>query len=439
MSSKKVTFTACGGANFINNSAYFFRFGDDEVLGIDWGGHSKDRQRQPVTYEGPKPKWLIYSHPHDDHIGMGPLFQRDNPDTRIFATEECKILTELSWNDKIRIAERRNQNKPFTREEMSAALSGIETFHSPGPDKAHPTRLQLSDNLTVYAYHSGHVLGGVFFLMEYKREFYLFTSDICFRDRALLKGAPLINFHNNNCRAIIRESTYINRNFETRQETAVKFVKFVESILNNGGKVLIATMSIDRTQDVFSTLEDLGIVRRWPVYIDGSGRATAVYMDYLPGAKKKLSKALSFSSFREREEMARSKKPAVILSTSGMMNKGTFSAFWASRLINRGENGIASVSYQDPDGQGFMILNSTHGQLLEIDGQPCYRRACQIGQFEFSNHMDGAEGMALEYRVRPDTIVYTHGEDREIERYIRSRTGDGIQRVKSLVGKEVSL
>jgi len=422
----KVSFIAGGGANNIGGSFYVLKVGDINI-GLEFGANLGGWEGiEPVHNIVPHLDYLLLSHAHFDHIGLLPVAFRKFPGVKIFASPETKELGRILWRQTLRKAVIDGVTPPFTEEESNNAYEAVNVL--PFKDEI---RL-AGDRIIVYPVPAGHILGSLSFLIIIDGKFYFFTGDLCPRDRSLIKSAMKIGLEK--CKLLIRESTYINERFKkSRAEEIDNLVNFANKTIKRRGKVLIAALSIDRAQDIFSICHEAGL---GPIYLDGSRNVFEIYRRFLSGAEV-LGNARWFRSEWERKNFSRSSEPAIVIASSGMMYKGSPSAILAGDMVYKEENAVALVNYQDPSGQGHLLANAKKGQVILFNGSSV-RVKCEVRQFNFSAHMDGKEGEELEERTNPETIIYVHGEDRKIDEYI-GRHKDGRRRIKAVVGKEVDI
>lgn len=419
-----VSFVAGGGANSIGFSAYILKLGDFHLL-IDWGGgYDPNNFSEEPQYDGFIDA-LLMSHGHHDHITMVPRLYRRYPKLKIYGTAPTKDLSLLGWRETLRIATKRKLTPPFVECDTQSALGAIQVIEENKETK-------LTDEISVFPIHGGHILGAVSFLIRYNGEIYFFTNDICFHNRYLIDGAPILNL--DRCRLLVRESTYINRDVGDREKIKKQLIADAAAVLARRGRLLIPGLSIDRIQDIFGDLRgaELG-----PIYIDGAWKATEIYLKYLGERAATLQGALRFSNNGERARFLSSREPGIIIASSGMVFHNTLSSVWAENLLYQPNDAIFTVNYQSPDGQGFLLNTTPAGKFVPWNDGIVQVR-CERKEFNKSAHMDGPEGEELERRLNPDTIIYTHGEDVEIDQYIADHK-DQRQRIKALVGKEVEL
>lgn len=418
----KVSFIAGGGANSIGCSFYRLKLGDF-YLGIDWGGGYGSVYDEP-QYDGPLDALLI-SHGHHDHATMVPKLHHKYPELKIFATAPTRDLSLLNWRQTLKRAVNLKLKPPFDEYDIKRTVNMIQSFRV-------NEELKFNDDISVFPLSAGHILGAVSFLISYQGELYFFTNDICFHHRYLIDGAPPLHFER--CRLLVRESTYINKDVGDRRVIKRQLVNDAAKVLERRGRLLIPGLSIDRIQDVFGDLYEAGL---WPIYIDGAQKPTDIYLRYLGDRATPLRNALRFKNEGERRQFLRSRKPGIVIASSGMVYPNTPSAFWAEELLYQKNDAIFIVNYQEPDGQGFLLKTAPNGKCISLNNQ-FVRANCERNEYIKSAHMDGPEGEALEERLNPDAIIYAHGENDEIDKYIAGHQ-DEKQRIKALVGKEVEL
>lgn len=416
----RISFLSGGGANFIGKSFYRLKLGDVH-LGVDWGGGFPDGEPE---YDGPL-DYLFFSHAHYDHMGMAPRILRKFPEVKMFAHPATVELAKVGWRQGLKKYARSATPAPFSKQEMEEMEAKIIPI-------AEKRGLDLTGDISVLPILANHILGSLSFLITFQGENYFFTNDICFHDRSLMTAAP--KFELERSKLLVRESTYINDFFDDRRQIEANLVASVQQALDDGKQVLIAALSIDRTQDVYTILERNGV---FPLYVDGSRGASRIYQEYL--GKDLFRYARNFRDRGERIKLINSGQPAVIIASSGMIHRDTLSAWWAEQFIYRDNAAVFMVNYQDPCGQGYVLANSKKGEFFFFNDS-LFQRRCDVEQFNLSAHMDKAAGEELEERLNPEVVVYTHGEDVKIESYLNEHQSEyGRTRVKSLVGKEIEL
>jgi len=421
-------FVAGGGANHIGGSHYVL-FAGDVPIGFDFGSYLQGEGEVLLPKIVAPIKHLILTHGHFDHVGMVPVARRLFPGLKIYASVETAELARILWGQTLRKCDLEGTLAPFTLDEANEARKSIIELPLDGEEL-------YIDGISVTPISAGHILGAKSFVVEVDGEVAFVTGDVSYRNRSLIKGASKFEAPNG-IKLLVRESTYITQEFEeTREKVIERFIKATTKTLEAGGQVLVPALSIDRAQDIFCIYKASGIDSKYPLYIDGSRSTFGVYRDFLPDGHL-LDSATWFESKRQKSDFLKSRRPGMVISSSGMVYKDTPSAWWAQRLLGVRGSSVFFVNYQDPNGPGFGLVASRDGQHVFVNGVSV-RRQCNIEQFEFSSHMDGLEGEDLERRLNPETTIYIHGDEYKIDAYLALKSGDGQRRIKAMVGQEVS-
>lgn len=428
----RATFAAAGGANFIGASAYILKL--SKSLSVDWGHGVNQGSPDGPQYDGPL-DYLLLSHGHFDHIGLVPEAVRRWPHLKIIATEETKEIAKVVWRQTIH--KHKNNGRfdstkaltpaPFTEEEALAAEKAIVVV---SPQET----VRLGGEIGVTPIRSGHILGAVSYLIVFEGETYFFSGDICFHESFFVPGAPLYSL--DRCRLLVRESVYLNEDFEDRQKVIGDFQQAAGEVLERGGQLLVPALSTHRTQEIYAIAVSAGL---GPVYIDGSQAVTEIYRKHAPQNGEILENVPRFSSRQERMRLLRSEEPAIIVASSGMVYEHTLSAMWAENLLFRENCAIFTVNYLDPCSQGFTLNKSRKGQYIPFNGH-IVQRLCEIRHFPLSAHMDKTDGQEMEDRLNPNVVVYVHGENSQMDSYLEKYPGTAKRKkVKAEIGKEIEL
>ena len=68
---------------------------------------------------------ILLTHSHLDHSGMIPWLCRENRDARVLSTESTYEVSQLIWQDTLKIADMEGHHRPFEPEDIRMAMSSF--------------------------------------------------------------------------------------------------------------------------------------------------------------------------------------------------------------------------------------------------------------------------------------------------------------------------
>jgi metallo-beta-lactamase family protein len=237
---------------------------------------------------------------------------------------------------------------------------------------------------------------------------------------------------------IVLESTYGNRTHQDQGVALKEFANIINRTVERGGKVIIPTFAIERAQELIfhlKTLMNEEKIPRLPVYVDSpmAVNATGVFNihpecfnsniqdQFISKGKNpfSVSSLHCVQDFKESLEVARSRKPCIILAANGMCESG--------RIINHLKYGVSNsrntiliVGYQGEHTLGRDILEKEPVLTIEDDQ---YKLNAEVQSLSaFSSHGDFQE--QLNWLKQVDTsklkkIFIVHG-DAEAQEFLKS-------------------
>jgi metallo-beta-lactamase family protein len=227
---------------------------------------------------------------------------------------------------------------------------------------------------------------------------------------------------------LIMESTYGNRSRDTDNDRTEELYGIVRRTIDRGGKVVIPSFAVGRTQEVLARLNDLvesGRIPGIPVFVDSpmAISATRIFGEHPQALSDKAIELiregddplefpdLHFTrSVEDSKAIADVDGPAVIISASGMCTAGRIKHH-LSAYISDPRTTILFVGYQ---------AAGTLGRLIESGVSPVrifgawHDVNAEITKIEgFSAHADREELHAWFESLggRPDKTIIVHGEE----------------------------
>ncbi len=267
-----------GAAREVTGSCHILRANGKTVL-LDCGmfqGHRKETAQKNETLPVPIDEIdaVVLSHAHIDHSGRLPFLAKKGYSRTIFATAATRDLCAVMLADSAHIQESdarhlAKHSKGFieplytmrdaTRvQEIMVGFPYNKTF-----DVVPGIRCTYVD--------AGHILGSASVLLDVTEngatKRLVFSGDIGRPGLAIIRDPVIPDGAN----AVIMESTYGNRDHESVAGARAKLATVVRDTAARGGRVLIPSFAVGRTQELLYNLNGLsreGAIPAIPIYVD---------------------------------------------------------------------------------------------------------------------------------------------------------------------------
>ncbi|MEP6834568.1 MAG: MBL fold metallo-hydrolase [Gemmatimonas sp.] len=312
--------------------------------GLFQGRRSESRSKnEKLPYDPEQLDAIVLSHAHIDHAGRLPLLVRRGFRHTIWATAATRDLCAVMLADSAHIQEKDAEFLSRRGKEHAAPLYSM--------DDATRTQKQMIGvpyekwfdvvpGVRAQFVEAGHILGSASVLLEVteagETKRLVFSGDVgrnglpIIRDPAPPKGGADV---------VIIESTYGNRDHESVAGAREHLARVVRETSARGGRTLIPSFAVGRTQELVYDLHALhraGQIPSIPIYIDSplAFNATAVFelhpevFDHNEDLVRITKDLFAFPLLRFTREVAESKAlnsaigPMVIISASGMAESG---------------------------------------------------------------------------------------------------------------------
>ncbi|MFA6974783.1 MAG: MBL fold metallo-hydrolase [Candidatus Paceibacterota bacterium] len=365
MIDQKTKLIFCSGVSTVTGANFLLKINNGKNILIDCGliqgeSFADEANRKDFIYKPDSIDCLLVTHAHLDHVGRIPKLIREGFSGMIYSTPETKILAELVLNDALGI---------LTKE---AEINGLETLYSEDDIKKafslwetveYHKSLEIFDGVSIFMKDAGHILGSAMIEVSIKNDRkdtkILFTGDLGNSPSPLLRDTEPIG----DIDYLIIESTYGDRNHESREESTLKLEKIIKDTVDRGGTLVIPTFSVDRTQVLLYEINNLvekGKIPSIPVFLDSpmAIKATEIYRSSLhlfnDSVKKQIDNGDDIFSFPrlkftvaqwESKEIEKTSGSKIILAGSGMSHGGRVVGHEKQYLPDP-KNTILLVGYQ---------------------------------------------------------------------------------------------
>lgn len=438
-----------GAAKMVTGSNFLVEAAGKKFLvdcGMFQGKTAEEMENSdPFIYDVNDIDFVLLTHAHIDHSGRIPKLYNEGYRNKVYATKAtcdlCEIMlpdsghiqeVEMGWKNKKRIRESLEPLLPiYTAED---AYKCLEIFEPVEYDEI----VEIDENISVRFNDAGHMLGSaiieVWALEDGKTTKAVFTGDIGNNDLPLLDSPTMIG----NADYLVMESTYGGRLHMRNDEKAKMFLDIVSETLDNGGRVIIPSFAVGRTQEILYELdklkEDYGqdeeFARKYekimnvPVYVDSPlaisatevfKKNTDLFEEEIREKIKRGDNPLEFRGLQftrtaeESKELNEDWRPSIILSASGMCEVGRIKHHLKHNLWNP-KSTILFVGYQAPGTLGRSIVDGA--KKVKIFGEEIAVNA-RIEYIEgYSGHADQTWLLNFVYSFnnKPSHIFLVHGE-----------------------------
>ena len=447
----KITFL--GATKMVTGSNFLVEAAGKKFL-VDCGIYQgkaelESENYKPFEFNPAEIDFMLLTHAHIDHSGRIPKLYNEGFNGPIYAHKAtcdlCGIMLpdsghiqemESEWKNKKRLRKGEKIIPPlYTAED---AVKCLEIFSAVKYDEI----IQVDTNIFVRFNDAGHMLGSsiieVWANEDGKETKAVFTGDLGNNDIPLLSSPTMLE----SCDYLIMESTYGSRLHIKNDQKAEMFLDIVSETIDNGGKVIIPSFAVGRTQEILyeinkikETRDDEEFRRKYktlmkvPVYVDSplAISATEVFRQntdlFDDEIKQKMESGdnplefpgLKFTQTAEESiALNESQESAIIISASGMCEVGRIKHHLKHNIWNP-NNTILFVGYQAPGTLGYSIVNGA--KRVKIFGEECAVNA-RIEYIEgYSGHADQEWLMNFIYSFisKPKHIFLVHGEEESQE------------------------
>jgi metallo-beta-lactamase family protein len=371
---------------------------------------------------------VVLTHAHLDHVGWLPRLVSQGYRGRVFCTSGTQDLCRLVLPDAGRIQEEdaKQANRHHYSKHQPAlplyteadALRALTHLQPIGYDRP----IEVAPGIAVEFVVAGHLLGSAFAVARVAGgPTVLYGGDLGRYARPVLPDpSPPVAAD-----VMLVESTYGDRDHPP-EDDGEPLARIIRDTLARHGKVIVPAFAIGRVEEVLywlRRLEDQRRIPALPVYVD-SPMATEALKFYtarvaeldpeMRPAQKGVStfataRFQAVASVQQSKELTASRRPAVVISSSGMATGGRVLHHMEAALPDP-RNTILFVGYQAPGTRGRALLDGAPS--VRIHGRDIAARAAIAKIDSMSAHADRNEilrwlSMAP---APPRRLCLVHGE-----------------------------
>lgn len=437
----------CGAAKEVTGSKHLLEIGDKKIL-LDCGlfqGRRKEAEEKNkhFLFNPEEIDAVILSHAHIDHSGLLPLLVKQGFKGNIFSTFATRDLCNYMLMDSAYIQEKDVEyfNKKQEKKgeapiealyNSEDALKALSQFSAVSYERAFP----VVDGVVCSFYDAGHVLGSALvhlIIHDKENDKHIkigFTGDLGRKNLPILRDPQILP----DVDYLLIESTYGDRFHESILDAGKKLGEIVNKTIKRGGKIIIPSFALERTQEVVYHLNVLWQNKQIPdipVFVDSPLAANVtevfaghpecfdaeVFKEFVSNRKNPFGFGrLQYThSVEESKALNELNGPAIIISASGMCENGRI-LHHLKNNIEDPRNTVMIVGYMAKDTLGRKILEKQ--QVVNIFGEPYHLRAEVVEMDAFSAHADRSDLLDYISKVKVSKeIILVHGEEEQAGKF----------------------
>ncbi len=446
-----------GAAQTVTGSMHLISVNNSKIL-LDCGlfqgkrAESYDRNKNFV-FDPSKIDAVILSHAHIDHSGNLPNLVRNGFRGPVYSTSATKDLCNIMLYDSAYIQERdieyvnkRHQRKNLPLVHPLYDITDVTAVMSQFISVDYNRDFMITKKISAKFLDAGHILGSAITVLEIedngKRKRIGFTGDLGRKDAPIIKDPePLSDID-----ILISESTYGGKLHDPVSGMKDSLLHIISNTVDRGGKIIIPSFSVGRTQDIVYLLSELfneGRLPVIPIYVDSplAVNASDIFRSHTECFDDEtierfnvnedpfgFNRLIYVRSVEESKKLNAMQSPCIIISASGMCEGGRIVHHIANNIENP-KNTILIVGYQAEHTLGRRIVEKQ--PEISIFGDIYKLNAEVIVLNSLSAHADQNE--LVKYIMSADSenlnnLFLVHGEISQIDKLVVKLKSEGFKK-----------
>jgi metallo-beta-lactamase family protein len=431
-----------GGVQEVTGSTHVLSTATSRILrdaGLFQGRRTESREKNKTVFDNiGKLDAVVLSHAHIDHCGNLPSLIKHGYDGPVYAQQATADLCTHMLRDSAHIQEidaeyvnrklKKNNEPPieplYSDEDVEQTMKLFKghTYHE---------KIELTPDISFTAYDAGHILGASlheFEIRENGRELKVgYAFDLGRRNLPIIRDPEQLS----DIDALVIESTYGNRYHRNILQTEDILAGVITRTYRRGGKVIIPSFALSRSQEVIRTLLEMyheDRIPRLPIYLDSplACHVTDVYLEHrelydqetielIQEMKGKLYEQYVHTtrSTADSKALNDDDRPMIIISASGMCESGRI-LHHLKNNVEDPKNTVIIVGYQAQHTLGRRIVERE--PEIRIFGTMYKMNAERVVLNTYSGHADRNDLLQFISHAgeRCKTFIFVHGEPKAI-------------------------
>ena len=445
-----------GAARTVTGSMHLVSVNGTKILldcGLFQGKRSEAYERnRTFPFDPSHIDAVILSHSHIDHAGNLPNLVKSGYRGPIYATSATRDLCNIMLYDSAYLQERdieyvnkKHQKKHEPPVQPIYDVMDVTTAMTQFISINYEQLVQVAAGVMLKFLDAGHILGSAITVLDIdengKRKKIGFTGDLGRKNAPIIRDPQSVG----SVDALISESTYGGKNHDPVTGMKDSLVKIIQQTSDRGGKVIIPSFSVGRTQDIvylLSELFDEGRLPIVPIYIDSPLAVNAIdifrmhtecfdqeTLNHLRAHEDPFgfNRLIYIRTVDESKKLNDMHSPCVIISASGMCEGGRVVHHLAHNIENP-KNTILIVGFQAEHTLGRKIVEkqpevNIFGDVYQLNAEVVVLNSfsAHAGQDELVEYIAAADQTQLK------KLFLVHGELPQIEKLSAKLKETGVK------------
>jgi len=369
---------------------------------------------------------VIITHAHLDHCGIVPMLFKFGYEGPVYCTEPTRDVAALLCLDYIQVGQYDSKKQLFSSADVKSMVKHTICLE-------YEEVSDITPDIRLTFYNAGHNLGSSMAHLHIGNGLHnlLITGDVNYELSNLLAPAatrfPRLE-------TVVIESTYGSKDdiIPSRGESEAYLIKIINETFARGGKVLMPTLGVGRSQELMIVLERAmreGIIPRKPIYIQGMvWDVTAIHTAYPDFFNNKIKKLIfhqdqnpflsdvfkQVGSQKEMQQVIDTGDSCIIMATSGMLVGGS-SVEYFKALAENPKHSVVLTCYQGEGSLGRRLENGEREMsfLTSENRSDVLRVQMSVHTIHgFTGHSSRAQLMNFLHHLdpKPKRMIAVHGE-----------------------------
>ena len=422
-------FIPYGAAGTVTGSCHLFAYKGYRLL-LDCGayqGELEPKNHTPFGFDPARVHAVVLSHAHLDHVGRLPRLVREGFRGHVYATLPTLELLRPILEDALKVmreeAERMRRKGLGAPEPLWEEADLAELYGRLRPLPYYERR--DFGPFAVTLENAGHLPGSAFVQLEVAGRRAVYSGDLGNRRKEVLPDPDYPRRAN----LTVSEGTYGDRPHKPLEATLDEFALTAARTLGRGGKLIVPSFALERTQEILYYLREFeadGRVPIAPVFVDSplAGRVSAVYERVQAAFSLKVQtlfhrgvhpfrpKMLRYTESVEESKLLNDLKgPATIIAGSGMLTGGRILHHLRHHLPDP-KSTVLFTGYQPRGGLGHRLIQGAPKVRIYGHEVPVNAEIRTLGGF--SGHAGQDE--LLDWLKAEPSVALVHGEPEKLAR-----------------------